>query len=486
MAGTTATKQVSIAPVRTRFVRLTALSFAAGPGSSVSAAGISLMGAPDVESAAVKSAVQAQALSTSPSVVGKWGPVIGFPLVPAAAALLPGNKLLAWSADENLNFGVAHGVTQTAILNLTTGQVTRVTVTSTHHDMFCPGIAILANGDIMVTGGLSNKQTSIYDPRTNSWTAGPPMNIARGYQGMTLLSTGQAFILGGSWSGGLGGKLGEVWSPAGGWRELPGVPATPMYSADPQGVYRADNHGWFIATSGGRVLQAGPSKHMNWITTSGPGSIKPAGPAGRRGTSADAMNGNAVYYDTDKIITIGGAPAYQNSSATNRAYEINVSTGAAKVTQVGSMHYPRTFANSVVLPDGQVVTIGGQTYGVPFSDHNSVLNPEFWNPGTGKFAVMAREAAPRNYHSVAILLPDGRVFSGGGGLCGSCATNHPDGQIFSPPYLFNANGTLRARPADQVGAGDRGNRPGDLGHHGQPGLGFLHGALWGGDPLGRQ
>jgi galactose oxidase len=60
---------------------------------------------------------------------------------------------------------------------------------------------------------------------------------------------------------------------------------------------------------------------------------------------------------------------------------------------------------------------------------------------------MAPEAIPRNYHSVAILLPDGRVFSGGGGLCGNgCTTNHPDGQIYSPPYLFNANGTARQRP----------------------------------------
>ena len=55
-------------------------------------------------------------------------------------------------------------------------------------------------------------------------------------------------------------------------------------------------------------------------------------------------------------------------------------------------------------------------------------------------------AVPRDYHSVAVLLPDGRVFSGGGGLCGSCLTNHPDGQIFTPPYLLKADGSLRARP----------------------------------------
>ena len=67
---------------------------------------------------------------------------------------------------------------------------------------------------------------------------------------------------------------------------------------------------------------------------------------------------------------------------------------------------------------------------------------------TGRWSSMAAGPEPRNYHSVAVLLPDGRVFSGGGGLCGTCATNHPDGQIFSPPYFFNSNGSLRTRPSD--------------------------------------
>ena len=56
-------------------------------------------------------------------------------------------------------------------------------------------------------------------------------------------------------------------------------------------------------------------------------------------------------------------------------------------------------------------------------------------------------AVPRNYHSVALLMTDGRVWTGGGGLCGTgCAANHMDAQIFSPPYLFNADGTLAVRP----------------------------------------
>ena len=454
-SDTTVVKQIGFDPADTRFVRLTAVSPAAGTGTEVAAAEIYLQGVPHVLAAPAPSntltaqrllATQAPTISTNPAVVGEWGPTIGFPIIPVAAALLPNNEMLVWSADQALAYGGGNDpYTQTAILNLTTGAVSEDTVSNTNHNMFCPGVVILPDGEVMVTGGLSDQQTSIYNPATNTWRAGPPMNIGRGYQGMTLLSNGQAFTLGGSWSGLLGGKLGEIWSPTGSWRELTNVPATPMYTADAQGVYRADNHGWFIASSGGSVLQAGPSKQMNWISTTGAGSITPAG---TRGTSADAMNGNAVYYDTNKVITMGGAPDYQNANATNQAYQVQIGSPGTDptVTQVGSMNYARAFANSVVLPNGQVVTMGGQTYAVPFSDANSVLNAELWDPTTGTFTVMAPEAEPRNYHSVGILLPDGRVFSGGGGLCGTCSTNHPDGQIFTPPYLLNADGTLRTRP----------------------------------------
>jgi galactose oxidase len=53
---------------------------------------------------------------------------------------------------------------------------------------------------------------------------------------------------------------------------------------------------------------------------------------------------------------------------------------------------------------------------------------------------------------VALLLTDGRVFVGGGGLCGQgCAANHPDVQIFSPPYLFQGvRPTIDAAPGSAV------------------------------------
>jgi galactose oxidase len=89
---------------------------------------------------------------------------------------------------------------------------------------------------------------------------------------------------------------------------------------------------------------------------------------------------------------------------------------------------------------------------VVWSENDSQMAPELWDPVTGKWTeVAAMSPVPRVYHSVTVLLPDGRVFAGGGGLCGNCygnpALNHADGQIFSPPYLFGPDGKPAPRPA---------------------------------------
>ncbi|MFZ0665395.1 MAG: discoidin domain-containing protein, partial [Acidimicrobiales bacterium] len=346
---TTAVKSIGFAPVVARYVRLTALSYAAGSGTSVTASDVTLYGMPQEEAAS--DAAPESKPSTNPSISGSWGSTIGFPLIPVAAALLPDNQLLTWSADADETFAVPNTVnyTQTAILNLNTGVVTQVEVSNTDHNMFCPGVAILANGEILVAGGDTDDATSIYNPATDSWSKGPPMNIPRGYNGVTLLSGGQVFTLGGSWSGGIGGKTAEVWSSTAGWRELPGVPENLIETNDTN-KSEADSYGWFIASSNNNVLVAGPAKKMDWVTTSGAGSITEIG---TRSNAPVEMEGNAVYFNTDEVLALGGAPDFSgtnstNDPATNKAYVINFASGTPVVTPTGSMRYPRTYANSVV------------------------------------------------------------------------------------------------------------------------------------------
>ena len=63
------------------------------------------------------------------------------------------------------------------------------------------------------------------------------MNIARGYQAQVTVSTGNAFTIGASWSGGEGGKNGELYNAGTNtWGLLSGCPVAPMLTQDAQGL----------------------------------------------------------------------------------------------------------------------------------------------------------------------------------------------------------------------------------------------------------
>jgi galactose oxidase len=420
-------KTVPFAATSARYVRLTASTEAGNRGQWISGAEVNLIGV----------------TGATPASKGRWAPPIGFPLVPVAAALLPGGKVLTWSSYLPDNFG-GTGKTVTAILDPATGAVTQRTVSETGHDMFCPGISMLPDGRVLVTGGDDSGNTSIYNPADDTWTAGPRMNVPRGYQSSATLADGRVFTIGGSWSGGTGSKNGEVWSARNGWQLLPGAPVAPMLTNDTGGTYRQDNHAWLFTWSNGMVLQAGPSKAMNWYSMAGAGATTPAGV---RGQDNDAMTGDAVMYDAGRILTVGGSPSYQDSPASTTAHVITLDGTSVAARQVAPMANARSFANSVPLPDGKVAVFGGENYAQPFSDNTAVLTPEIWDPATETFTTMASSLVPRTYHSVAVLLPDGRVFTGGGGLCGpGCVGNHFDGEIFTPPNLLNVDGTPADRP----------------------------------------
>jgi hypothetical protein len=211
-----------------------------------------------------------------------------------------------------------------------------------------------------------------------------------------------------------------------------------------EGVYRRDNHAWVFQAPNGRVFHAGPGEAMHWIDVAGNGNVDDAG---SRGNDQYAMNGNAVMYDIGKILKVGGAVSYASgNTSTFDAVTIDINGNTPIVSSVCDLQYNRTMPTSVVLPTGEVLVVGGLRDAEIFTDANTRMIPELWNPVTGNFRSLAPMAIPRTYHSAAILLPDGRVMAGGGGLCDNCSVNHPDVEIFSPPYLFNTNGTPATRP----------------------------------------
>ncbi|MBE9032348.1 DUF4347 domain-containing protein, partial [filamentous cyanobacterium LEGE 11480] len=380
--------------------------------------------------------------------VGSWSTPINFPNIPVAAAVLPNGKVVTWSSWDRFTFGGGNSPKQsyTSIWDPNTGEVSEVLVTNTAHDMFCPGIAMLPDGRLLVNGGGEFvRSTSIYDFETGQWSDGPDMNSRRWYNSTLTLGDGQVFTIGGNRSTS-GTRLNtgpaEILDLSGNWKFLNNALIDPIGTSGDRGA----EHPQIFLAPNGKVFAAGPSSTMYWYDTTGNGAVTAAGP---RGDSPYSQVGAAVMYDTGKILTTGGSNRYGSGGTVyNTAYAIDINNANnVTVTKQNNMAYARDYQTGVVLPNGQVMIIGGEQGNRAFNDSRAVYRPEVWNPATGAWSLLDNHEIPRTYHSVALLLPDGRVMAGGGGLRGAGSpVNHPDVEVFTPAYLYNADGTLADRP----------------------------------------
>ena len=126
-----------------------------------------------------------------------------------------------------------------------------------------------------------------------------------------------------------------------------------------------------------------------------------------------------------RTTTAGGGPTDRVESvvATIPSTQSNFwSTGGPG--DLPDMLRKRHFGNVVILPTGDLFAIGGVDGTGP------VAEPEMFRANNGDWKVQAPQFSPRDYHSCAVLLPDGRVFVGGGEL------RTADYEIFTPDYLL--------------------------------------------------
>ena len=102
------------------------------------------------------------------------------------------------------------------------------------------------------------------------------------------------------------------------------------------------------------------------------------------------------------------------------------------------MLYPRVYHTLITLADGQVLAVGGESTSDQSVVTTGVMPTEIWDPVSQTWSSAAPISAARNYHSTAVLLPDGTVLSAGGGhYDGLNNAAEENAQIYSPSYLFN-------------------------------------------------
>ncbi len=149
-----------------------------------------------------------------------------------------------------------------------------------------------------------------------------------------------------------------------------------------------------------------------------------------------------------KILVAGGANTLGGNA--NNTCLIITPNGTKLTPQLTeSMKYPRIYLSSVILPNGKIIVFGGSTVGNQAP--NAVYNPEMFDPLTESWTVLPPASVPRLYHSVALLLPDGTVWTAGTSY--SKAAHELRTEIFSPSYVSATRPTISANPVITGGYG---------------------------------
>ena len=369
-------------------------------------------------------------IAGSPQDIGEWGPVVSWPVVGVHVALLPNGKVLAYDSigDNATESYPVQDHTRATVWDPITGSQTPVNV-DTGFNIFCSGLAHLVDGRLFVAGGNKDQalngivQTHLFDPATNSWTLGPNMAAGRWYPSVTPLNNGEMLITSGRVD------TPEVRTLAGNLRSLSTASLSlPLYP-------------WMDVAPNGLAFYSGPDPVLKALNPSGTGSWQTFG---QRDSINRDYGGHAIY-DIGKMLVAGGG------SSTRDSRVVAFSGPTPQVSAPAPMAFGRRQHNLTVLADGSVLATGGNSSGASLVDLNAGVYPaELWSPSTGQWRTLASMQVTRQYHSIALLLPDGRVLSAGGGICGTCdAVGYlaKNAEIFSPPYLFQADGTPAPRPS---------------------------------------
>jgi hypothetical protein len=286
-------------------------------------------------------------------------------------------------------------------------------------DLFCCGHAWLPDGRLFVAGGSTQylpsftggKMCLTFDPLVegnDAWVLQPELNELRWYPTVTLDGEDRIIVAGGTPSSASHAHNSfEVLEPgATTWTLQPG-PTNQVFSIYPRQHLLSSGQ---IFVDGFLPWSVKYTANGTWTKVAKSSSYR--------------LYGSSVLLrlpsSTDIVAILGGAAETELSSVEW------CFAGAANPTgwkPAPSMHHPRKMQNAVVLPDGSVFVVGG-TFTAP---HPYVIVPELYKGN--QWHDQPPHTSPRDYHSTALLLPDGRVLSAAGDK------RTFDYQIFRPHYL---------------------------------------------------
>lgn len=380
-----------------------------------------------------------------------------------AALLRTGEVIFLESGTDTILWDPSNEVTPqfTVIPGSTTGLTA---------DLFCSGHVVLSDGQLLVVGGggggpgaASSVQGWKYEPVAHTWTRTADMTTQRWYPTALMLgdeqgptgASGRVLVAGGS--GGSGGM--EIYSEATN-SFIPLVvngPITKQFGQLYPGLHLLPGGEIFYAPTGFADCSTGsPGGYADgpaaWFTFDAPMGATSGHWTQVAGPAIDRAKGMSVLllqptYPYVRVAAIGGGTAATNSTA----QMINLSTLSPTWGSTSTIPDGRARVNgsAVLLPDSTVFVCGG-LQSAPYPSW--IYRP---NALVNAWREMDEMNRPRHYHSCALLLPSGKVMVAGGASSGGCSLSVENSiEVFSPPYLFNADGTAAARAVIQTVNGE--------------------------------
>lgn len=398
-------------------------------------------------------------VSAGPATEGEWTDIIDLGLVTLHGLVLPDGKVLGFGSDDR---GVQSGEFMYSVFDPVTNQEL-VLENTTKVNIFCSNMAIDPfTGDVIIAGGdnyrngdnrggsggqySGHARVIKYDytnPSVRDSETGD-MHYQRWYGSILTLKNGELLSIGGRNSRRDGSQIPEIYNYQTGYRTLPGAQIEDFSYGEGglRGTYyypyiwqASDDDIWMIEPE-----SEGASSDIYRIDVTGNGSVEKIGkmPFKTRTLSPSMMYGVDQVLITDVDGGVWSGDLSQNIPTWEKKFQIyNENNPTQKLA--------RTNATFVPMPDGKVAIVGGSSNAGSVSDSQyygqaSIL---IWDPETNEIRYTAKQQIKRLYHSIGLMLPDGRVYTAGGGAPG---INRLNAEIFSPPYLFNADGSKASRP----------------------------------------
>lgn len=452
---------------------------------------ISLKAAPETDKKGKNKTGKSARRGNDRGQLGEWNTVSSFtsPVVASHVTVLPDGRVLAWGP----NLGGSNNPANQTIVQIwnpnaqcppqtSTDCLKTVTLSSAYENLYCSGHSFLPDGNLLITGGtaapgnghpsnaLGIKKAALFNYTNDTWTQLPDMNDRRWYPTNLTLPNGSVLAWGGQTVNSVINPVSQVFEKqADGtytWRTL--------NVTHPEMDFQY--YTWINMVSSGKALATVGISAKSYLLTVGDSFRYPKDylykyPLHATDPDYDGQlndphqGGSQIVFDKDQFLVIGGSwnlPKYTVET-------LNVGSSTPQWQKVGRLNTERRHHNSTILADGRVLVTGGNK-GNGFNNtcsQHAVKEAEVWDPAdpgtadeTGKWKVLAAATQARIYHSAAVLLPDGRVFTGGttafqadgtdtyplGMSCSSGVSDNYTIEIFSPPYLFNSDGTEATRP----------------------------------------